>query len=521
VDPGSADDNEGRGASDDQRLGVRPASNRYILTASLALVFFGLIFGGSYYWRASSNLPSRTESTKIAILPFKPILEEQRNQTLEIGMADTLISRLAGNRMLIVRPLSSVLKYYREEGDVIQAGRSLDVDAVLDGSIQHAGERIRLNVRLSSTKDGRPLWTETFDENFTDIFTVQDAISRKIATALEIHLTVEEESTSGRRYTNNAEAYELFLNGRYYQYKTSSLPDFRKAIAFYERAVEIDPNYAPAFAALADAYRTLPMGGYVASSEAFPRARAAAKRALEIDPNLAEAHIVLGWIGFFYDWDRDAAETELRRALEISPNNSEAHRAYAHLCSILGRHDEAIDHAEIARKLAPLTNLNTALKGQFLFYAGRYDEAVSMFNGVLENDPGNWIAHNGLGRVYILQGRLDEAIESLRRARDLSANATEPVTQLGYALAKSGKRGEAIAALAELQALSADHFVPAYNFAMIYNGLGRRREALDHLEKSLNDREVQISFVNIDTRWDDLRAEPRFMKIIERMRFRP
>jgi serine/threonine-protein kinase len=281
--------------------------------------------------------------------------------------------------------------------------------------------------------------------------------------------------------------------------------------------VEIDPNYAPAYAALADVYRTLPMGGYVASNEAFPRAKAAAKRAVELDPDLAEGHIVLGWIAFFYDWDWKYAETELQTALEISPNSSDAHRAYAHLCSILGRHNEAIDHAETSRQLAPLTNLNTALRGQFFFYAGRYDEAILMFNIVLENDPNSWIAHNGLGRVYILQGRFEEALTSLRRARELSADATEPVTQLGYALAKSGRTKEALATLAGLKASSVNSFVPAYNLAMIYNGLGRREEALDYLERSFASREVQMSFIKVDTRWDELRNEPRFSRIIEKM----
>jgi TolB-like protein/Flp pilus assembly protein TadD len=471
---------------------------------------------GVRFWSLAEVEPDDSLSS-IAVLPFKPLADNAQDRALELGMADTLIARLGNNRGIIVRPLSSVLRFDNLEQDAIQAGRLLEVANVLDGSIQRSEARIRVSVRLLRTADGTPLWVETFDENYTDIYAVQDIIARKIAAALEVHLSVAERSRLERRFTSSSEAYELFLKGRYYHQRTASQPDFLQAIAFYQRAIEIDPNYAPAYAALADAYRTLPMGGYVASGEAFPRAKAAAQKALEIDADLTEAHVALGWIAFFYEWDWENAESHLRRALENTPNKSEAHRAYGHLFSNLGRHDEAIEHAEIARRLAPLTNLNTALEGQFLFYAGRYEQAIPMFQKVLENDPNNWMAINGLGRVYTLQGRFDEAVAAFRLARDVSANAIEPAAQLGYVLAKSGQSQLALATLSSLDADRKGTYVPAYSYALIYNGLGRTPNALDQLERSFKEREVQMSFIKIDTRWDNLRSNSRFRQIVEKM----
>jgi tetratricopeptide (TPR) repeat protein len=243
-------------------------------------------------------------------------------------------------------------------------------------------------------------------------------------------------------------------------------------------------------------------------------------KALEIDPNLPEARIALGWIAFSFDWDWNAAETEFKKAIELAPNNSEAHRGYAHLFSILGRSDEAIAEIRRARELDPLSLLTNALEGQFLFYAGRIDEARTRFHKTLEIDPDFWIAHIGLGRVYIFEGKYEEAIRELRKALSTAGrSSTEPITQLGYALARSGRQKEARQTLQELNSLSAKLYVPAYSFAMIHNGLGEKEEALRYLEKSLEEREVQITFIKIDRRWDDLGSEPRFVSLMHRVGF--
>jgi Flp pilus assembly protein TadD len=259
----------------------------------------------------------------------------------------------------------------------------------------------------------------------------------------------------------------------------------------------------------------------MASKEAMPQAKAAARRALAIDPNLAEAHIVLGWVGFLYDWDWSAAESELKRAIELAPNNADAHRAYAHLLSNLERHEEAVLEGKRARELDPLSLITNALEGQFLFFAGRDDEAIARLQKTLEIEPNFWGAHNILARVYIHQGRFEEAIVKLNKAKELSGGSTEPITQLGYALAKSGNRERAQATIAELKLLAAKNYVPAYSFAIIYNGLGELEEALKYLEKSFQERESALSFIKIDRRWDELRPDPRFQDLLRRVGFTP
>lgn len=451
------------------------------------------------------------------MLPFKPLVIENRDEVLEIGMADTLIARLGGNREIVVRPLSSVRKYGNLEQDAQTAGRDLGVDAVLDGNIQRWADKIRVNVRLVKVADGTLLWTGTFDEKFTDIFVVQDAISIKVVSALALRLSGEEQTQLERHYTNNAEAYEFYLRGRYHFFKITP-PEVRKAIGFYQQAIEADPNYALALAGMADAYRTQAIAAHAPSKEVYPQAKAMATRALEIDESLADAHVVLGWIGFLYDLEWENAERQLKRAIELAPNNSEAHRAYAHLLSSAGRHDEALAESKIARELAPLTLITSTLDAYFLLYAGHYDEAIVRLKKTLELDPNFWAAHTALGRVYIVQGRYDEAITAMTKAKGLAAGSPEPDTQLGYALAKSGRQNEARAALEELKFLATKNYVPLYFFAIIYNGLGENEEALNYLEKSFHEREAQMTFLKIDTRWDNLRKEPRFIDLIERMK---
>ncbi len=493
--------------------------NKFFVSAAglVILVAIGLSI---FHWRTfQAPMGNAMQIKSLAILPFKPLVTESRNESLELGMTDTLISKL-GSSEIVVRPLSSVRRFGNVDQDPVQAGQSLGVDSVLDGSIQHWGDKIRVNVRLIRIADGSTLWTGTFDEKFTDIFVVQDAISRKVASALTLEFTGEEKTKLEKRYTNNVDAYQLYLRGRYHYFKLT-LPEMRKGIDFFQQAIDLDPAYALAYAGMADAYRTLPLAGWkVASKEALPQAKAAATRALELDPNLAEAHIALGWVGFLYDRDWNSAESELKRAIELAPNNADAHRAYAHFFSILGRHDEAIAEGKRSRELDPNSLITNALEGQFLFYAGHDEEAIDRLRKTLEIEPNFWIAYNALGRVYIRQGRYDEAIAALIKAEDLSGGgSTVPVTQLGYALAKSGNRERAQATLAELTSLAAETFVPACSFAMIYNGLGQKEEALNYLEKSFQEREVQLSFIKIDTRWDNLRSEPRFKDLMKRMNF--
>lgn len=489
---------------------------RLVLAAAAFTILPAAILTGSFFWNRRNASVSAEFPQTMAILPFKPLVAENRDEALEFGMADTLISRLGNNREIIVRPLSSVRGFAGLEQDAVQAGRELDVESVLDGSIQRWGDKVRVNVRLIKIVDGTVLWTETFDEKFTDILIVQDAISTRVTAALALRLSGGERTTIEKRYTNSAEAYAFFLRGRYHVFRITE-PEIRKGIAFYERAIAVDPNYALAYAEMADAYRVLASASFAPSRDVCPQAKELAERASQIDESLVEPHIVLGWTGFLCDREWAKAEKQLLRAVELSPNNSEARRAYAHLLSNAGRHDEAVAEGKLARELAPLTLITAALEGQFLFFAGRETEAIERLNQTLELDPNFWVSHNLLGRIYIRQGRYADAIAQFQTAVKLSGTNAEVLMQLGYAAAKSGDRGWARSSILELETIAKKGNPSAYKLAMIYNGLGESKRSLDYLEQSFDEREIHLTFMKVDTRWDNLRSEPRFINLIKQM----
>jgi DNA-binding winged helix-turn-helix (wHTH) protein/Flp pilus assembly protein TadD len=320
-------------------------------------------------------------------------------------------------------------------------------------------------------------------------------------------------------YSPDTDADLLYLRGRHLQQQSTG-SGIRGAIDLYTRAIAVAPGHARAHAALAEAYRSLAVIGYEPSHEAFPHAKRAALRALELDEQLVDAHVSLGWVLFFHDWEWAEAEASLKRAIELDPGHAGAHRAYGHLLSLLGRHDEAILEIGRARELDHRALLTRALEAQFLFYDGRYDEADARLRETLGMEPDYWMAHLGLGRILILRGRVAEAVEPLRRATSLSKGAIEPTTQLAYALARSSREAEARELMRELQARSSRSHVPAYAFAMIENGLGNREAALSHLERSVDAREVQATFLGIDARWNWIRPDPRFAALRDRLGLR-
>ena len=458
------------------------------------------------------------QAKTIAVLPFKPIVELGRDEALELGMADTLIARLSNSsRKLIVRPLSSVRRYGGLEQDPQAAGRELGVEAVLDGSLQRSADRIRLTARLINVVDGASLWVGTFDEKATDVFAVQDAISERVAGALALSLSSEERRGLNKRYTENLEAYDLFLKGRYCWNKLIP-PEVRKSIQFFQQAIDLDPTYALAYAGIAEAYRSFPISSDVPPDDAFPLAHAAAAKALEIDESLADVHATLSILHSWYDWDWASAEREAKRALILNPNSSEAHRAYAMLLSTLGRQKEAIAAAARARELDPLALLTRTHESLFLYYDGRNDEAREKLLKTLEIDPTFWIALLTLAKIYIRQGKYGEAIAELTKAGNSSGSNTQTISLIGYASALSDDRGHARAVLDQLKALSKQRYVPPYNIAMVHNGLGEEEDALTWLERAHKQRDVLLSaFITVDPSWKRLRANRRFVDILKGM----
>jgi TolB-like protein/tetratricopeptide (TPR) repeat protein/class 3 adenylate cyclase len=451
---------------------------------------------------------------RIAVLPFKPLVADNRDPVLELGMADSLIAKLSNSREVIVPSLNSVRKYGGLEQDSLAAGRELQVNSVLEGNVQKVGDRIRVTARLLNVTDGSSLWSDTFDEKFTDVFSVQDTISRRVADALALRLSGEEQKRLTKRYTDNVEAYQLYIAGRYHLDKVIP-PEIRTAIGFFQKAIELDHNYALAYFGLAQANRSLAITSDVPSADCLPQAKAAAEKALEIDGSLAEAHASLSFIVIWFDWDWAGGKREAERALALDPNSAFAHFAHGHVLSDLGRHDEAIAEIARARELEPAFLLIRALEGMVLYHAGRDDEAIVRLQKALELDPNFWITHLTLGKVYARQRKYSDAEVEFSKARELSHGNSEAIASGGYVAALAGDTAKARAVLDELK--GSERYIPPVNVALVFNGLGDQNEALSWLDKACEQRDVRLTLLKVDPRWDSFRSNPRFITILKRI----
>jgi len=499
---------------------IKPAKLRKpaLLTGAI-LVTTALVIG---FWASShrhsqkmANVLTSPEK-RIAVLPFKPLVPENRDQVLEMGMADSLIAKLSNIREIVVRSLNSVRKYSGLDQDPLAAGRELEVNSVLEGNVQKSSDRIRVSARLINVADGSSLWANTFDEKFTDVFAVQDAISQKVANALALRLSGEENKRLTRRYTENVEAYQLYLTGRYHWNKLTP-PEITKSIGFFKKAIDLDPTYALAYFGLADAYRSLAPTSEVPSKDTLPQAQAAATKALELDETLAEPHATLAFIHTWYDWDWSAAEREAKRAIELNPNWSFGHIAYAQMLSVTGRSQEAIAEGARAVELDPLSLIINALNGYHLHLARRDDEAIARLKKTLELDSGFWIAHQFLGMAYIEKKMYPEAIAEFNQAVKLSGGNSEPLALNGYVSVLSGDAAKGRAVLEELKSLESQRYLPPSNLALLSYVLGEKDEAFSWLEKAYQDRDIRLCRLKVDSKWDSMRSEPRFVEILKRL----
>jgi serine/threonine-protein kinase len=430
-------------------------------------------------------------------------------------MADALITKLSNSRQIIISSLNSVRKYGGLEQDPMSAGRELQVNSILEGNVQKSGDRIRVTARLINVADGSSLWAGTFDEKFTDVFGVQDAISQKVADALALRLSGKEQQRLTKRYTENIKAYQFYLTGRYHYAKLTP-PEIVASIGFYQQAIDSDPNYALAYFGLADANLALAFGADVPSKDCLPQAKAAAMKALEIDESLAEGHALLAWTASF-DWDWSGAEKEAQRAVALNPNSAVAHFAFAHVLSDLARHDEAASEAAQAIALDPTVPAFRGLGAMFLHHAGHNDEAYAILQKALELEPNFWITHHILGKVLIHQRKFAEATAEFEKAKELSHGNSESIACIGYAAALAGDSSKARAVLEELKSPANQRYVPPYNLGLAYHALADENQALSALDRACTERDVRLRMLKVDSSWDTLRSNPRFVAILKRI----
>ncbi|MGQ0760939.1 MAG: TPR end-of-group domain-containing protein [Acidobacteriota bacterium] len=490
---------------------------RWLLVALLSL---SLIIVGIFIYRSLKATPpltatSRAQIESIAVLPFKPLVTEERDEALEMGMADTLIAKLSNISEINVRPLSAVRRYGGLEQDASDAGRKLGVEAVLDGTIQRSGERVRVTARLVSVSDGKQLWEGRFDDKFTDIFSVQDAISEKVVAALALKLTGEEQKQLTRHYTENSEAYQIYLYGRFYRNKRTEAGS-RKAIEYFEQAIAKDPNYAPAYSGLSEGYIGLSVFGAMPPKDAFPKARAAALKALEIDDRSAESHVALAHFKNQSDRDWSGAEKDYQRAIELNPGYADAYRLYAILLMEARREDEAFANIKRALEIDPTSVIYNATFGVLYYFARRYDQAIEQLQKTIDMEPSHWMAHYWLAQVYAQKGMHNEALFEAQKARDLSGDSGSSWV-IGYAHAVAGRRAQAQQQINELLELSKQRYVPPYDIAQIYAGLGDKDQAFAWLEKADEGRSRGMDFLNINPVFEPLHSDPRFAALIKRI----
>jgi DNA-binding winged helix-turn-helix (wHTH) protein/tetratricopeptide (TPR) repeat protein len=458
-----------------------------------------------------------TAIRSIAVLPFKPLVADSRDEMLELGMADTLITRLSGLKQIIVRPTSAVRKYGALDQDPIAAGREQRVDAVLDASIQRDCERIRVTVRFMNVEDGSQLWAYTCDEQCTDIFAVQDAISEKVAEALAVKLTSEEKKLLKKRYTENTAAYGFYLKGRYYWNKRTD-GGLRKAIELFREAIELDPNYALAYAGLADCYNLQTIYCGIPPKEAFAMGKAAAIKALELDDALAEAHNSLACVKLAFEYDWVATDVMYKRAIQLDPNLIPARTYYAKFLSTLGRQDEAFAEIKRAQERDPVSLLVNWVLGELLHYARCHDQAIEQLLRTLDMDPNLLPARVFLGRAYEQKEMYKEAIAEFKMAVTISGEDLRIVALLAHAYALLGQRDKARRMLAELKEQSKRSYISPYNIAIIYVALGEKDKASEWLEKAYDERSLWMVFLKVDPRLDSLRSDPSFADMLRRMR---
>jgi serine/threonine-protein kinase len=487
-----------------------PTPRRWLLigVAALAVVVAGILA-----WRVApiGKASTPVDPQAIAILPFKPVVQNPRDEAMEIGMADSLIMELSRSPHLIVRPLSATRRFVALDQDPLEAGRQLAVAVVVDGTLQIADDRVRASARLLRVADGRQLWAEKFDEQFSNIFQVQDAIAQRVAGALQVQLTPQMP-----HQTENVRAYELYMRGRLHQLRLV-MPEVRRGIEYWEQAIAEDPSYALAYAGMADAMRALVLSNDVPPADVAERAKAAADRAIELAPDLPEANDARGLVALWFEWDWPAAENYLSRAVMLAPNSAESQIFLAHLYSNLGRKDEALAHARRAVELNPISPLVGALEGLYLSHAREHEAAVRRLREVITLDPQFWLSHHLLANALVDAGQYEEALVESAEAKRLSPLQTLSDTFGAIALARLGRTAEARAVLGSLEATARRSYVPPTHFAMIEAALGDHDQAFGHLEQALSIRDARLVLLKSDPKWDELRSDPRFAAALRLM----
>ena len=495
-----------------------------------AAISIGLFFLGRY---SAQNTPTPRPVTQpearpgfqseaatvpqksIAVLPFDNLSRDPDNAYFCEGVQDEILTRLAKVSDLKVISRTSTQHFKSSPDNLPQIARQLGVAHILEGSVQKAGDAVRVNVQLINAASDAHLWAETFDRKLTDIFAVESEIAKTIAETLQARLTGSEKSAMSKTPTVNPEAYELYLKGRFFWNKRNG-DDLRKAIDYFNQAIAKDPGYALAYVGLADSYLLFPNYAAVSPADSIPPARSAIKKALELDDSLAEAHASAGLLATV-ELKLQPAIDELKRAAELKPNYATAHHWLALAWMTVGQFDPAIAEAKRAVELDPLSLIINADFSWLYLCSRRYDEAEAQARKTLEIDPHFFLAHYYLGEILQFKGRLTDAIAEYQKAFDLT-NDPYPLAALGQARARNGQKDQARKILDRLDEEAKSRFVAPYAKALVLNALGEKAHAIDELERACREGTGAYLFViKVDPFLDDLRGDPRFEALVQKI----
>ena len=465
----------------------------------------------------SKGRPStRKPQPSIAVLPFTNLSADKEQEYFCDGMAEEIINALTQVEGLHVVARTSAFFFRGKEIDIREIGKKLNVETVMEGSVRKAGNRLRITAQLVNVVDGYHLWSERYDREIKDVFAIQDEISLAIVDKLKVKLLKEEKDKLVKRFTDNQEAYNLYLKGRYFWNRRYE-GGLQKGIECFQQAINKDPLYALAYAGIADCYILLGYFGWLPPKEAYPRARVAAKKALEIDDTLAEAHTSMGWIRTFYDWDWAAAEDEFKRALDLSPNYATGHEWYGVSLAPMRRFDEGTVSLKRALELDPLSLMINSVYGLGLYWERRYNEALDQYHKTVEMDPNFSLVYLFLGWAYSAKAMWEEAIVASTKFVTLSQGSPFGVGTLGSVYGMSGQRYEALKMLDRLNELSQERYVSSFYRAIIYMGLGEKDQAFEYLEKAYLERESWMATLGTFPLLDSLRSDPRVTALLKKM----
>ena len=455
----------------------------------------------------------------IAVLPFTNLSPEPENEYFSDGLTDEIITNLTKIRALKVISRTSAMRYKNTAKSLRQIAAELSVQYILEGSVRRYGDHLRITAQLVDALQDTHLWAETFRGTVEDLFDIQEKVAQEIASHLRLHLTPMENQELKKRYTENAEAYQFYLQGRF-QWNKRTVEGFNKAIELFSKALQIDPRFAPAYAGLADSYALLGETSLYARhpQDVYPKAREAVARALELDDNLAEAHTSMGYLKM-NDYDWTGAEEEFRKAIELNPNYATTYHWYSGLLSATGRNEEAVATMEKARNLDPISLPIQTDLGLSYYFARQYDRAIEQYKRALDLDPNFTRAYISLSSALALSGRYEEALAEVQKAIVRTGDRSR-TAYLGRVYARMGERGKALEAIEEVKEIAKSRIVSPHSIALVYAALGEKDLAFEWLNKSLGEGYVELYTLKVDPWLDSLRDDPRFEELLQKARLK-